>query len=81
MILLIFIDLFEINIFIYMIYDKQEVMQMIYKGRAQCIVVRDGKILMVKHEHENYWCYCLPGGGIEHGETPEQAALRELQEE
>jgi len=53
-----------------------------YKGRAQCLVIRDNKILMVKHKHsENEWNYCLPGGGIEKGETPEQAAIRELQEE
>ena len=53
-----------------------------YKGRAQCLVIRDNKILMVKHKHsENEWHYCLPGGGIEKGETPEQAAIRELQEE
>ena len=54
---------------------------MTYNGRAQCLVVRDGKILMVKHRFDgDEWC-CLPGGGIENGETPEQAALRELQEE
>ena len=53
-----------------------------YKGRAQCLVIRDNKILMVKHKHsENEWSYCLPGGMIEKGETPEQAAVRELQEE
>lgn len=52
-----------------------------YKGRAQCLVVRDGKILMVKHKHENDEWYCSPGGGIEDGEDPEQAAIRELQEE
>jgi len=52
-----------------------------YKGRAQCLVVRDGKVLMVKHKHENDEWYCSPGGGIEKGETPEQAAIRELQEE
>jgi 8-oxo-dGTP pyrophosphatase MutT (NUDIX family) len=53
-----------------------------YTGRAQCLVIRDNKILMVKHKHsENEWNYCLPGGRIEKGETPEQAAIRELQEE
>jgi len=55
---------------------------MTFNGRAQCLVVRGGKILMVKHrlDGDEEW-YCLPGGGIENGKTPEQAALRELQEE
>lgn len=52
-----------------------------YRGRAQCIVIRKDKILMVKHRHGREEWYCLPGGGIDNGETPEQAAIRELQEE
>jgi len=36
---------------------------------------------MVKHREENDELYTTPGGGIEKGETPEQAAIRELQEE
>ena len=52
-----------------------------YKGRAQCLVVKDNKILMVKHKQGEYEWYCSPGGGIEKGETPEKAAIRELQEE
>ena len=52
-----------------------------FKGRAQCIVVRNGKILMVKHREGDMEYYCIPGGGIEAGETPEQAAVRELWEE
>ena len=52
-----------------------------YRGRAQCLVVRDNKVLMVKHKHGNDEWYCSPGGGIEKGETPEQAAIRELREE
>jgi ADP-ribose pyrophosphatase YjhB (NUDIX family) len=49
--------------------------------RVQAIVVRDGRVLMVKHHHrgEAYWC--LPGGALEPGETPEEGALRELGEE
>ena len=49
--------------------------------RACGAIIRDGKILMVRHQHEgrNYWT--LPGGGLEHGETPAQAAIREVAEE
>lgn len=51
------------------------------KGRAQCLITRENKILLVKHKQHGSEYYCLPGGGIENGETPEQAAMRELQEE
>lgn len=51
---------------------------------AACTVVIDEaqRVLLVKRNVEpkiGYWC--LPGGFIELGETPEQAALRELREE
>lgn len=38
----------------------------------------DGRILLL-HDPDGYWY--TPGGGIEPGETAEQAALRELREE
>lgn len=50
-------------------------------SRAQCIVHRGLKVLMVLHHHGGRERWCLPGGGIEAGETPEAAALRELKEE
>ncbi len=51
---------------------------------ATCIVVVDKKerLLLVKRSVEpkkGFWC--LPGGFVELGETPEKAALRELKEE
>jgi len=54
---------------------------MSYKDGALCLVTRDNKILMVKHKRGETEHYTLPGGGIEQGETPEQAAIRELREE
>ena len=52
-----------------------------YRGRAQCLAIRNGKILMVKHSIGDDEWYSCPGGGIEAGETPEEAAVRELLEE
>ncbi|MFI5356549.1 MAG: NUDIX hydrolase [Opitutales bacterium] len=50
-------------------------------SRAQCIVVRGDRVLMVKHRESQLEWWCLPGGGINPGEAPEAAALRELKEE
>ena len=49
--------------------------------RAQCIVYRDNKLLLAKHRMNGEEWWCLPGGGIEDGETPVEATLRELKEE
>ena len=51
------------------------------RSRSVAVVVRDGKILMEKVFFFGRTFYTLPGGGIEKGETPEEAALRELKEE
>ena len=51
------------------------------RNRSQALVCRDGKLLLVEHILFGRDFFNLPGGGIEAGETPEEAALRELKEE
>ncbi|WP_309235161.1 NUDIX hydrolase [Streptomyces lunaelactis] len=49
---------------------------------STAIITSDGKVLMIRRrvaEGELLWAF--PGGGIEQGETPEQAAVRETTEE
>ena len=49
--------------------------------RVQAIVARENAVLMVKHRQGGAEWWCLPGGAQEPGESPEEGALRELQEE
>ena len=49
--------------------------------RSQAIVVEGDRILLIKTHFANRDNYELPGGRIEEGETPEEAAIRELFEE
>lgn len=51
------------------------------RNRSQALVCRNRKILLVEHILNGRDFYNLPGGGIENGETPEEAALREMEEE
>ena len=54
------------------------------RNRSVVFVIRNKKILMEKLSYPslgNRVFYSIPGGGIEDGESPEQAAIRELKEE
>jgi len=46
---------------------------------AYVVCVRDGAILLSRFARSGRWT--LPGGGIDHGEHPEAAAIREVMEE
>ena len=46
---------------------------------AGCVIVNKGKILLLKHKKLGVWLY--PGGHIEEGEMPTEAAIREAKEE
>lgn len=51
------------------------------RDRSIALVVRDDKILSVQTYRSRRYINELPGGGIENGESPEEAAIRELKEE
>lgn len=49
---------------------------------ADMVIRYEDEVLLIKRKHEPYaGHWALPGGFIDPGETPEQAAIRELQEE
>jgi 8-oxo-dGTP diphosphatase len=49
--------------------------------RLAGVVVRNGKILLVRHERDKRSYYLLPGGGLEWGETCAAGLKREFMEE
>ena len=49
--------------------------------RARVVIVEDGRVALIKRVREGRTYYLFPGGGVEAGETPEQAAIREAYEE
>lgn len=52
------------------------------RGSVGVLVIKDGRILCgIRSGNTAPGCICGPGGHIENGETPEQAAVRETQEE
>ncbi|WP_058725809.1 NUDIX domain-containing protein [Curtobacterium luteum] len=49
--------------------------------RAAAVAIRGGQVLVVLRERDGRRYAVLPGGGVEQGETPQGACLRELREE
>ncbi len=49
--------------------------------RAVGILVHEGNVLLMRREHDGREYYTFPGGGVEDGESIEEAVVRELFEE
>lgn len=52
-----------------------------YRVVAKAMVVKDGKVMLVKESPNLSGQWELPGGGIDFGEDPIQALRREIEEE
>jgi len=49
--------------------------------RVAAVLVKDKKILLISHQKGGQIYWLLPGGGVDFGESLDQALKRELQEE
>lgn len=49
--------------------------------RAGIVLIKDNKVALIERHRAGLDYYVFPGGGMDEGETPEQAAIRETMEE
>ena len=51
------------------------------RTRAGIVLIEDNKVALIERHRAGLDYYVFPGGGVDEGETPEQAAIREAMEE
>lgn len=58
-------------------------MEKTIRKAVRCYLIKDNKIVVIQYKEGNRkeGHYDIPGGKVEAGETPEQAAIREMKEE
>ena len=49
--------------------------------RAGIVLIQDGQVALIERHRAGIEYYVFPGGGMDDGESPEQAAVREAMEE
>ena len=49
--------------------------------RAGIVLIKDNKVALIERHRAGLDYFVFPGGGMDEGETPEQAAIRETMEE
>jgi len=49
--------------------------------RAGIVLIEDNRVALIERHRAGMDYYVFPGGGVEDGESPEQAAIREAMEE
>jgi 8-oxo-dGTP diphosphatase len=51
------------------------------RTRAGIVLIQDNKVALIERHRAGLDYFVFPGGGVDEGETPEQAAAREAMEE
>ena len=51
------------------------------RTRAGIVLIEDHKVALIERHRAGLDYFVFPGGGVDEGETPEQAAIREAMEE
>ena len=51
------------------------------RTRAGIVLIEDNKVALIERHRAGLEYFVFPGGGVDEGETPEQAAVREAMEE
>ena len=51
------------------------------RTRAGIVLIEDDKVALIERHRAGLDYFVFPGGGVDEGETPEQAAIREAMEE
>src|SRR4026207_1144316 len=51
------------------------------RTRAGIVLIEDDKVALIERHRAGLEYFVFPGGGVDPGETPEQAAVREAREE